>query len=298
MFVIGLVVGATGCPGDDAPDDDVTGPRPNTNGRDPFEIVDAGTNAPERPVCIDDGAEDNDTVATATAITSGEVVTARACDADVDWYALDLAGRCTVAATLTLVAPTEGTLDPLADLDLVIVNAATGVVVGTGGGVGPGASFDVITTTSGRYAVRVDGGRAGTDLDYTLVVTASCQQDTLENLSCPADDRFEDNDTVATATVLDRNSEVFGRTCDDDYFRYAGIGPGCTLAVTARFTHSLGDLDLQLLVAGSQVTLAQSSSNDETATFVPTSASDVTARVYGYQGAQNTYALTATTTCP
>ncbi len=246
-LVVGVVGVGAGCPGDDGDDDGTdAGPRGNQGGAPPFEIVDAGVQADagfEPAPCVDDVAEDNDTTATATAIENGVAVDAHACGGDDDWYALDIGNGCVVSASLELVAPADGTLDPLKNLNLVLVNADSGAVVGSGSGFGTRDALNVAVPGAGRYAVRVNGN-SSTDVDYRLSVATSCGTDVV----CPVDDVREDNDTAITAADLDGNGVAFsGAVCGDDSDFFAvDTEAGCMSDVQVSFEHDRGDIDLEL----------------------------------------------------
>ena len=239
-LVVAFVLGAvTGCP--EAPvDDRDAGPVENEGGAPPFEIVDAGF---EPAACVDDDHEDNDTTATATAVVAGVETVARFCGGDDDWYALDVAGAdCVLTASLDQLAPAEGRLDPLIDLDLVVVDATTGVVVGTGSGNGSRDALNIRLPRAARYAVRVDGSE-GADVDYRLVASTVCGED----LVCPADDAREDNDTAVTPVDLDGNVAFSGAACgnDSDFFSLT-TRAGCMSDLQLDFDDDTGDLDLEL----------------------------------------------------
>ncbi|HEY1101632.1 MAG TPA: PPC domain-containing protein [Myxococcota bacterium] len=260
-----LIVTFAGCPAEDEPADDTAdaGPVDNEGGRPPFEVVDGGPDpdgGPDDTACVDDALEDNDTVATAAPLVVGTPIDAHACGGDDDWYAFDVAEGCVVAANLELTAPEGGTVDALSNLDLVLVDAAS-VVIGTGGALGPRESLIVTAPAAGRYAIRVDGG-ANDDVDYRLVVSTFCDGAEL----CPADDAAEDNDTVDTATPLDRGVDAAGVVCggDVDFWALPPVSAGCMADVSVTFEHARGDLDLELFSTTSSAALGASAGTGDT----------------------------------
>jgi hypothetical protein len=113
------------------------------------------------------------------------------------------------------------------------------------------------------------------------------------------DDARENDDTVATAGALTFSGgtvHVQGKICsnDDDYFR---IVPAAMDRVTVAlaFTSSAGDLDLQLLDSSARIVGSSAGTTDmESITYCARDASTLYARVLGYAGATNTYAMDVT----
>ena len=66
-------------------------------------------------------------------------------------------------------------------------------------------------------------------------------------LTCAADDQYEDNDTPLTAQFIDANSVIDAIACsgDNDYYGIQVPG-GCTLRLELLFTHALSNLDMGL----------------------------------------------------
>ena len=75
---------------------------------------------------------------------------------------------------------------------------------------------------------------------------------------------------------------------------------GQTIGVDLQFSHAVGDLDVRLFDdTGAQVALAQSSDDNESISITAQRTGLFAVRVYGYQGAQNSYQLTITSPmCP
>ncbi len=105
-----------------------------------------------------------------------------------------------------------------------------------------------------------------------------------------SDDGYEDNDSAADAPALATADHGQLSICsgDDDYFRFDVSGG---VSITIGFDHDAGDLDLSLWQDGVEVDRSVSTSNSETVSA--TGAGSYVLRVYGYQGAQGTYSLTA-----
>ena len=109
-------------------------------------------------------------------------------------------------------------------------------------------------------------------------------------------DALEPNDSAMAATSLEAGSWDELELCgaDEDWFRFdLAAGERLDLAIT--FQHGLGDLDLELWDAagGTKLLTAASESSEEALSWIATGQTAVTARVLGYQGADNVYALSA-----
>ncbi|MFO0881293.1 MAG: T9SS type A sorting domain-containing protein, partial [Gemmataceae bacterium] len=110
----------------------------------------------------------------------------------------------------------------------------------------------------------------------------------------PADDAFEDNDTVARATPLGTLETPFQLSRlilrdTTDWFRFSMNGPGLSSNhVSLAFNHSLGDLDLRLYdAAGNLLRFSTSSSDEERIGLQGLPAGSYLVQVYGYKGATN-----------
>jgi hypothetical protein len=109
----------------------------------------------------------------------------------------------------------------------------------------------------------------------------------------PTDDRFENNDTFASATNLGKLTApqtVTGLVLQDAdwfYFRTVRTG-GSGHYVRIAFDHSLGDLDLALYnSAGRLVRASTSVTNSEQISLGGLAAGNYFVRIYGYRGATN-----------
>ena len=110
------------------------------------------------------------------------------------------------------------------------------------------------------------------------------------------DDSREDDDTAATATTY-TSPITDGQICpsDDDYFAVA-VDNGEEVTVTVDgFVHADGDLDLELRAADGTIlgTSASIRSSESVSFCNPDPATTVTARVFGFRGAQNSYSFRA-----
>jgi hypothetical protein len=98
-------------------------------------------------------------------------------------------------------------------------------------------------------------------------------------------DAQEPNDSIGAARTVGAGSYASLKICggDEDWFAVSG-----NRTVTIRFTSSAGDLDMAAYDAsGNQLAISQGTSDSEQLTVT----SGARVRVYGYNGATNTYSL-------
>lgn len=295
-LVVALSATLAGCPqsvGDDAGSDPprrgiIAGdaglfpPPPPDAGADD----DAGPGPP--PLCPpDDGFEDNDERAAAAPLTSGQEVDAIFCGGEDDWYALEVASGCQLEARVRL--------DPrFGDLDLSLYGP-DGTLVGASTSAGETELVSLPAQTSGAYTARVRGGQ-GTMARYRVRMTATCAAE----LSCPADDAFEDNDAAEAARPLAEGTPAIGVVCPDDEDWYSfQAPPGCAAVAELDFVHSTeGDLDLRFVRAdGSNGGSSLSVDDDERAVEGGSAEGPLFVRVYGVGSDTNSYRLEVDRVC-
>ncbi|MAQ15504.1 MAG: hypothetical protein CMN30_12000 [Sandaracinus sp.] len=158
---------------------------------------------------------------------------------------------------------------------------------GSGGRCVPGCSGDGACTVGGCGAtVSVEGS-----------VLAGCgpTEDVCGSGAC-VDDAREDDDNIANATVYG-SAIGDGRICADDPDLFAiAVLAGERVTVTLDgFRNAEGDLDLQLLdEAGTILDSSASTADSETVEHCFAAGGTAYAKVIGYGGAENSYALRAT----
>ena len=113
----------------------------------------------------------------------------------------------------------------------------------------------------------------------------------------PADDTFEENDYNRTAAIIRPGIYTNLQCNDDDWYRlYLSVGVDLTISI--KFSHSDGDLDLELYDTDmfSKLAYSHSTSDDEVVFIrsVPT-AKNLYIKVYGYQGATAPYSMEIST---
>jgi len=107
------------------------------------------------------------------------------------------------------------------------------------------------------------------------------------------DDPYEDNDTLSTARQISfpfSNSSL--KSYDEDWYKVYLGAVGETIDVTINFTHANGDLDLELYnSSGTRIDYSTSTSNQEIVSYTISSSGYYYIRVFGYQGATNSYGM-------
>jgi hypothetical protein len=241
----------------------------------------------------DDSFEDNDTRSDATPLTSE--VQALSCGGDDDWYDVEATSGCLVTARIRSESG-------LGDVDVTLYGPS-GTLLDADNSVSQDKSVSATATSDGRYAVRIRSA-AGTAIDYRVSIAASCAAE----LSCPADDGYEQNDTPETASVVEEDEQVVAIVCsesdpadtnstDEDHYRLNGA-PGCMVEADLRFSDEAGDLDLRFIRPdGSDGARSLSVTDNEHAVEMLGPEGYVTARVYGLGTAENTYRFQLSRTC-
>lgn len=232
---------------------------------------------------FDDALEPNDSVATATALSSGVTMSAIRCGGDWDVFSI------------------PATVGDVIDIDLQFSHAEGNLDIHFNG---PSGTIGFLTTLSdnealewvaqetGTYTVEVYGTPFATaEATYDLTVTASL---------CPPDDQYEPNNTQATATPLANGVEIDAIACSGDWYSIPAV-VGDTVTALVEFAHADGDLTIALYdPTGAQKTFSNSSTDDESLSHVAALDGDYALVLYR-QGAAptNRYSLTMSTSpCP
>lgn len=157
--------------------------------------------------------------------------------------------------------------------------SASWVVVNMGWGATTSPAYINFAATGDLYAVRVRSGGTPSPDD---------------------DDSYEDNDSQSYAKTITSPFSSSSLKCnDDDWFKLSSVAAGATINVTITFTHSNGDLDLHLYnSSSSKVAYSESSSNQEVISYTVPSAGDYYIKVYGYNGATNSYSMSINIIAP
>jgi hypothetical protein len=240
-----------------------------------------------------DRFENNDSPATATDLRTinGSLSEANLSveTGDPDWFRFTLgsAGRPGDAATISFN-------HALGDLDLALYDASGTTRLAVANGVGNTESISLAGLAAGTYLLQASGYDGASNPAYALSLSATPAQS--------SGDRFENNDSAATATDLRTitgtltESGLSIEAADPDWFRFTLGGPGSANdALSIAFSHGAGDLDLALFDAsGSQrLGLSNGTGNAERVSLAGLPAGSYLAQVYGYDGVANpAYTLT------
>ncbi|MEO1267663.1 MAG: PPC domain-containing protein, partial [Myxococcota bacterium] len=222
--------------------------------------------------------EPNDGPSQATALNSGLAIAARVCDGDQDWYAVDLEEDDLLTVRLEF-RHSEG------DLDLYLFDEQLRDVARSQSS-DDHEFIQLRVERSGRFYLQILGYEDG-QAEYGLLVLRNSEVGTCE------EDPREDNDTISEAKPLEQTRMVTGRVCtgDDDLFAIE-VPPGGDLVLTLSFVHAGGDLDLQLLSSSGQPLAESTTATDNE--FIRARIEQggaVIARIWGYEGASNSYTL-------
>ena len=145
------------------------------------------------------------------------------------------------------------------DIDLAVYDASGNLVTGSTS-VTDNEFIDTILPDSGVYYLEVSYGNAGNTYDLWW-----------DDLLRPSDDRYEENDTLATAYNLSNQEKTWlstingaGIQADTDWYQI-DVTPGYeNLVVDLQFAHAEGDIDLAVYdVSGNLVTGSTSVTDNE-----------------------------------
>lgn len=203
----------------------------------------------------------------------------------VDAYYVMLAGGRTYDFTLTNISGNG-------NIDMRLVPFTSGGLTG-----------EAIRSTSGTtYPETMSYEPASTTTYLLLVEPASYSEPTTSYLvnytvQVPADDSYEENDLQTTAAAINPGN-YFGLLCADDDWYNISVAAGATITVDTYFTHSLGDLDLQLYSPTGLVNSSTSTSNHERVSYTAQVPGNHSIRVYRYNCLFNNYNMTISVYTP
>jgi hypothetical protein len=270
-------------------------PPPPIGDGDPVDPPDAGDvykNDAGPVVCTDDENEDNDVRGEAVAVTSADALNGTVCGEDDDWYSVLSSPGCTVFAQVENEQGPEGTNG---DVDMLMFDP-DGQLVGASNTPGAGETLAVEAAKDGAYAVRLRAGSRDI-APYSLTLTSTCAAD----LTCPEDDRLEDNDSAASPAQLAEGAVHDGIVCgaDEDWF-FVPVTIGCIADARLSFSDAIADIDLELYRGDGTTRVAASagSGDTENITRVVTEGG-MRYKVFRFGGADaNTYRFLVNEICP
>ncbi len=193
--------------------------------------------------CQPDRFEPNHDQATAKPLTAGSYPGLTLCDRVQDWFSLTLSR----GDLLDVFVDADPLLEPVVTTRLL---DPTGRIVGVGN-----LALDRMASRDGTFYLRMES----TDpyVDYGLRLSIS------KGTPC-GDDRFEPNDTPASATAVRDQGELNQLTlcgADVDYF-LVDVPTGQGVSVELHYVPTEGDADLQLLTANGATVLGTSATTD------------------------------------
>ena len=208
------------------------------------------------------------------------------CPGDEDWFSVQVEAGMVLSADLAF-GHAEGDLN----LFLYAEDGTTLLVAATSED--DDEQVKHLARQARVYLVVVDG-LGGADNAYRLELGVEEEN---PPLSCPADDRYEDNDGPVTATPLD-DEPVAGIVCawDDDWFA-KDLQAGDVVTVDLLYAHRRGgDLDLYVYdpSGARELDHSRSISDDERVQVQVDEAGTYFVRVDGFVSAENTYELRVT----
>jgi hypothetical protein len=229
--------------------------------------------------CTDDTFEDNDTSATARAVTADVYTGLMICPRDEDFYAINI----TQPSNINVVI--DGWDASTVDIDLQL-RRPDGSIMDTSASLDASEEVEGCGSASGNYIVRVYGIIDDSG-PYSMLVDVSAG-------TCCTNDGYEPNDSATAArTITDPSSPVSGTICpsDNDWFKvHANAGQ----KLIADLTMTGGDLDLELYDTDGLRRVAYSMNTGTTpehAEYDITVSGDYYVRVKGWLSATGDYTL-------
>lgn len=229
--------------------------------------------------CVDDLGEPDDDPAQAPSLKPGIYAGRRLCGDARDLAAVDAPAGTTVVAAITWSAA-EG------DPSLALIDES-GTTLATGNLAGPGR-LQLVHDRSDERAIWLEViGSPGMRASYAIELT-------VEATRCE-DDGAEPDSSPGQARPLSFGVAANQKVCagDSDFFRI-GVSGGQRVHLGAAFDHRYGDLDMELRAADGVTVLATAASEKslEEIEWTAESTGDLVVRIYGVEGANNSYTLT------
>ncbi len=222
------------------------------------------SNCPELLCPEDDLFEENDSLESAQALEAE--LEAVVCAEDQDWYQFDGQAGCHLRL---------GVEQSFGAISLEIWNGESLELLGSEG------RFLQALEEDGPVYLRVSNAEGQPKSVYRLNATLICE----DNLSCPADDLYEDNNGMDSATEMGPGA-LQGIYCgpDQDFFSF-GAEAGCHVGIDLLFSQSDADLDLSVVdTDGNSLASAISGSDDEHLNFQLEESGEYFIKIYSFSG--------------
>ncbi|MCP4498726.1 MAG: trypsin-like serine protease [Deltaproteobacteria bacterium] len=242
--------------------------------------------APVVPVSSDDEFEPNNERNAATDVENGDVLSdLNIAGGDKDIFRLELSGAATVSVSLSFI-------HGAGDIDAAIYIGGSETAIATG--VSPDDNEQIVVDVVSGPAFIVVYGYNGATNDYSITFDVDGQTEPVEPPGeVPSPSFAEPNDSPAAASTLPLPGSASGvaieSSRDVDFYRIQHAG-GALLA-QLDFSHSVGDLDLDLYTAGGTRLERSESITDQELITGSYPAGDYLLRVIGYGGATGEYSL-------
>ncbi|MFO0806899.1 MAG: pre-peptidase C-terminal domain-containing protein [Gemmataceae bacterium] len=177
------------------------------------------------------------------------------------------------------------------DLDIELFNSS-GTSLGTSAGTGSTERISLSGRAAGTYVLKIYGFNGATG-NYSFVV---------QGPSFSGGDFLESNDTAGTAFAtrnivggFNMNGMSIHSSTDVDWYRMQLLDTGTSASVAQiNFTHANGDLDMTVYRADGTTVVGSSTgtSNSESVSLNGQPAGTYYVKVYGFNGATNSYSMT------
>ena len=239
-----------------------------------------------------DQYEPNDSISVATSILINSTTAANIHNAsEDDYYTLNLTSGDMVWANLTF---SHSTAD--LQLNMYRYNGLNNILFDYSHSSSDNEQVFFNVTSNATYYVGIFSSGGASHYNFTIQATRAPSPPPPTNGS---GDALESNENMSTATQVtppfSHNNLSIHISSDDDYFAVT-LAAGETVWSNITFSHSLGDIDMEIEDSTSnQLDISQSTTNDEAVSTNVTTAQTVYIHVYGWASATNTYAITIQT---
>lgn len=247
------------------------------------------------PVCTPDDYEPNDSLNKAFELLPWVYFEAVVCPEDHDFYTVYLEEGDVLFVNI-LFDNASG------DLDLALYDDANNRVA-LSETISDDEAFEYTAPDAGYYYIEVYAWMDDWNV-YTMNVTleenttptdipTDIPTDTDVAPTCPSDDEYEQNDSLAEAYGLAAPADIEAVVCTGDADFYAiPLNRGDYVDISLQFIDNQGDLDMRLRAPNSDVlSISESITDNEAIRYTAETSGVHTVEIYGWQDAQNLYQL-------